>query len=214
MIAGETAPQGIYDPSVEYEEDGIGWMSYSAVTAGNNACVETNLAKTTNHGETWVFVSSINPCNDDSVVEDGETMAGRWRYEVATILHDPKLSPDGSKAAFLRRVKQGPFFHVVVVDVNMKEGKDLSAGYSPESARVFFDGPPEWSSDGELLIFPRILADANTVVAGIHTIRPDGIGRETVPLPRNYVYGHTSSFPDEGSNDNTRIIFSATKTKD
>ena len=125
----------------------------------------------------------------------------------------PKLSPDGSEVAFLRRVKPGPFFHVVVVDVNTKEEKDLSAGYFPESARAFFDGPPEWSSDGELLIFPHILVDSNTAFAAVHTIRPDGSGRETVPLPSDYVYGHTFFFPEEGSDDNTRIIFSAFKTK-
>lgn len=88
-IIGETATAGIYDPSVEYGEDGIGWMAYSAVTGGKNACVDTHLAKTTNHGETWEFVSNINPCIDDSIVEEGETIEGKWRYEVASILYDP-----------------------------------------------------------------------------------------------------------------------------
>lgn len=88
-VIGETAPAGIYDPSVEYGEDGIGWMAYSGVTGGGNACVETHLAKTTNHGETWEFVSNINPCIDGSIVEGGETIEGKWRYEVASILYDP-----------------------------------------------------------------------------------------------------------------------------
>ncbi|MBW2046204.1 MAG: hypothetical protein JRI96_15200 [Deltaproteobacteria bacterium] len=88
-IIGDRAPAGIYDPSVEYGEDGIGWMAYSGVTGGENACVDTHLAKTTNHGETWEFTSNINPGFDDSILEEGQIIEGRWRYEVASILYDP-----------------------------------------------------------------------------------------------------------------------------
>ncbi|MFB0563300.1 MAG: hypothetical protein ACETWM_19030 [Candidatus Lokiarchaeia archaeon] len=125
--------------------------------------------------------------------------------------NDPKLSPDGSKVAFIRRVKKGPFFHVVVVDVNTKEERDFSAGYLPQEARAAADLPPEWSSDGKLLIFPHILADGKKALSQIHTIKPDGTGRKRVPLPRNYVYFHTSFFPGEGSGKDARIIFSARK---
>lgn len=128
--------------------------------------------------------------------------------------NDPKLSPDGSKVAFLRQVKEGAFFHAVIVDVNTKEEKDLSEGYLPEDVRAAFDGPPEWSSDGALLIFPHILVDKEKALSELHIIKPDGSGRGRVPLPREYVYFHTAFFPGEGSDENTRIIFSATKIKD
>ncbi len=108
-IIGETAPAGIYDPSVEYGEDGIGWMAYSAVTAGKNVCVATHLAKTTNHGKTWEFVSNINPCIDDSIVEEGETIEGRWRYEVASILYDPD-DPGREWKLFSHRFITKPFY--------------------------------------------------------------------------------------------------------
>ncbi len=127
--------------------------------------------------------------------------------------NDPKFSPDGSKVAFLRQVKEGAFFHAVIVDVNTKEEKDLSAGYLPENAIAAFDGPPEWSSDGELLIFPHILVDKEKALSELHIIKSDGSGRKKVPLPREYLYFHTAFFPDEGSDDNARIIFSAHKLK-
>ena len=89
-IIGEPSPAGIYDPSVEYGEDGIGWMAYSAIPwVGDNWCVETHLAKSNDHGKTWEFVSNVNPCFTDSIVEGGKLIKGKWRYEVATILHDP-----------------------------------------------------------------------------------------------------------------------------
>ncbi len=125
--------------------------------------------------------------------------------------NDPKLSPDGSKVAFIRRVKEGAFFHAVIVDTNTKKEKDLSVGYLPENVKVALDGPPEWSSNGELLIFPHFLIDEKIALAEMHTIKPDGTGRKRVPLPRNYVYFHTSFFPGEGSSSNARIIFSTKK---
>lgn len=125
--------------------------------------------------------------------------------------YDPKLSPDGSKVAFIRQVKEGPFFHVVVVDVNTKEERDFSSGYLPEEARAAADLPPEWSSDGELLIFPHILVDDKRALSEMHTINPDGSGRKRVPFPREYLYFHTSFFPGEGSSSDARIIFSTKK---
>ncbi len=125
--------------------------------------------------------------------------------------NDPKLSPDASKVAFMRKMKEGPFFHVVVVDVNTKEERDFSSGYLPQETRAAADFPPEWSSDGKLLIFSHILADEKKAVSEMHTIKPDGTGRKRVPLPRNYVYFHTSFFPGEGSGKEARIIFSTRK---
>ena len=37
FIEGEDAPNGIYDPSMEYGPDGVGWMAYSAVKAGKDS---------------------------------------------------------------------------------------------------------------------------------------------------------------------------------
>lgn len=67
------------------------------------------------------------------------------------------------------------------------------------------------SSDGELLIFPHFLIDEKMALAEMYMIKPDGSERKKLPLPKEYVYGNVAFFPDEGSDDNARIIFSATK---
>ena len=115
---------------------------------------------------------------------------------------DPKLSPDGSMVALSRHMSQD-VYHTVIVD--LKTGKE----------RVISEGPvcdvmPEWSSDSKLLIFWH--ADRKNVRnSGLYTIRPDGTERKKVPLPSGYFYIMPAFFPDEGSSQQTRIIFSAKK---
>ncbi|OGS22406.1 MAG: hypothetical protein A2252_02350 [Elusimicrobia bacterium RIFOXYA2_FULL_39_19] len=89
-IVGETvgSVNGIFDPSIEYDQSGtIGWMSYSPVQWP--AFVHTHLAKTTDYGQTWVFVSSVNPSVAGTVVSGTITTNGVWRNEVSTLVHDP-----------------------------------------------------------------------------------------------------------------------------
>ena len=125
--------------------------------------------------------------------------------------NDPKLSPDTSKVAFMRKMKEGVFWHSLVVDVETKEIKDLSSGYLPENARAAIEAVPSWSSDGELLIFDHIVVHNLRFVNEIHTMRSDGSQRKRIPLPKKYGYFHPSFFPGEGSSSDARIIFSARK---
>lgn len=86
-ITGETAANGVYDPSLEYDND-TGWMAYSAVEAPKY--VHTQLAKSTDHGKTWVHVSTINKAVDSTIVMDGKKIEGVWRHEVPTLVYDPE----------------------------------------------------------------------------------------------------------------------------
>jgi Tol biopolymer transport system component len=115
---------------------------------------------------------------------------------------DPKLSPDGATVAVMRRMGQDNW-HIVLVDVGGGKEVDLSP---PESV----DGVPEWSSDGQLLIFWYV--DPNDLrSSGLYTVRADGRGRQRVPLTHGYFYTMPAFFPSEGSQPGTRIIFSGRK---
>jgi len=86
-ILGETAPNGIYDPSIEYEDAETGWMAYSTVAFPEY--VHTHLAKSIDHGKTWTYVMTINQAVNGSVTYNGTELKGAWRHEVPTLVHDP-----------------------------------------------------------------------------------------------------------------------------
>lgn len=111
---------------------------------------------------------------------------------------DPKLSPDGTKVAFMR-IDGGNSWTVMVLDLASGEEKLLTP-----------DGPmewlPTWASDSTLLLYVHIDID-NLQEIGLYTTSPDGANRNIVPLPRGFLYGHSSFFPGDGSSDSARIIF-------
>jgi len=88
-VVGETASTGIYDPSIEYTQDGsTGYMVY---TACDNwpLYLHTHLAKTTDQGQTWTFVQRINESIAEIVDVYGTTHTGIWHNETSTLIHDP-----------------------------------------------------------------------------------------------------------------------------
>ena len=90
-IVGEDSFSGVYDPSVEYGDDGVGWLVYSA---NNNSLdgfyhLETHLAKSLDHGKTWTKVGAVNNTYDKVLVINGKVIDGFYREETATLLFDP-----------------------------------------------------------------------------------------------------------------------------
>jgi len=85
-IIGETAKNGVGDPSIEYDNNGIGWMSYSGA---EDKKVHTHLAKSLDNGKTWTFIQEINHAEDDVITLDGKQIDGGWHNEVSTLVHDP-----------------------------------------------------------------------------------------------------------------------------
>ena len=116
--------------------------------------------------------------------------------------YDPRLSPDGSRVAFMRYFGKANW-HMIVADVETGEERDLSP---PKSV----DSVPNWSSDGKVLIFWH--ADPKDLPkTGLYTVKPDGTERKMIPLPRGFLHKSPDFFPGEGSSGQTRIIFAATK---
>lgn len=88
-IIGESASSGVFDPSLEYNEDGtIGWMTYSPVEKWPKD-VSTGIAKTTDNGKTWEKVIEVNTGEDGAILDNDMTIEGTWRNEVSTLIHDP-----------------------------------------------------------------------------------------------------------------------------
>ena len=97
-IVGETANKGVYDPAIEYNRDGsVGWLVYSALESPDDRrnllpvpkTIATHLAKSTDNGKTWEFISELNPSAEATVTINGKTIKGVWWNEVPTLVHDP-----------------------------------------------------------------------------------------------------------------------------
>lgn len=89
-IRNEDAPNGIYDPSLEFAADGTGWLAYSAVYGGPQAEIRTRIARSDDRGRTWTRVADANvPEAVTARMPDGSQTVGKWWHEVPTLVHDP-----------------------------------------------------------------------------------------------------------------------------
>ena len=115
---------------------------------------------------------------------------------------DPKLSPDGSKVAFMR-IDGGDSWRVMVLDL----GTGAERLLTPKGVMHWL---PTWSSDGRLLLYVHV-DRSNLKETGLYTMTPNGEHRKMIPLPRGYFYGNSNFFPGDGSTESARIIFTGTK---
>ena len=100
-IIGEEHGNGIFDLSVEYGDDGVGWLVYSKITSPKY--VETQLAKSTDHGKTWKYVRALNESIEELFTKDLKSFNGVWRYETPTLLYDPTDTPERRWKLFVQR---------------------------------------------------------------------------------------------------------------
>ena len=93
-VLENVSANGIFDPSVEYDASGAtGWLTYSAVYGDVTpwgANVETRIARSDDHGATWIYEQVVNPSTAGSLTPiQGPTIDGVWNAEVSTLVHDP-----------------------------------------------------------------------------------------------------------------------------
>jgi len=100
-IVGDEPRNGFFDLSIEYGDDGIGWLAYSRVDAPEY--VETHLAKSADRGKTWKYAVVLNRSSVGAVVIDEGTQKGVWRYETPTLLFDPEDVPARRWKLFVHR---------------------------------------------------------------------------------------------------------------
>jgi Tol biopolymer transport system component len=117
---------------------------------------------------------------------------------------DPKLSPDGTKLAFMRAYG-GTSWRVMTLDRKTGQERTLTR----DSGVI--EGLPTWSSDGKLLLYRHI--DLKKLQeTGLYTMTPDGDDRKMVPLPRGFLYNHGTFFPgaEGAAGPRARIIYTGT----
>lgn len=105
-IAGDNPKSGLFDISVEYDNAGIGWMSYSRVEIPRY--VETKIAKSTDQGKTWRYVSTVNKSHEGFYKDNDEKLNGVWRSETSSLLFDPTDTPSRRWKIFSQRYPTKP----------------------------------------------------------------------------------------------------------
>jgi hypothetical protein len=100
-VAKAVVKNGFFDTSIEYGDDGVGWLAYSRVEVPK--FVETNLAKTTDEGRSWTHVATVNESTEGSLEDGGKTIKGVWRSETPSLLFDRRDSPERRWKLFSQR---------------------------------------------------------------------------------------------------------------
>jgi len=101
-IHNENHKNGIYDISIEYGGQGIGWMAYSRVELPKY--VETHIAKSHDNGKTWRYVMKVNT-SEDGIDKKKPRV---WRSETPTLLYDPTDSTSRQWKLFSHRYPAKP----------------------------------------------------------------------------------------------------------
>ena len=127
--------------------------------------------------------------------------------------NDPKISPDGTKVAFMRQAPSsgvnGFGWHIFVVPVATALSEvDISYSYLGSNT-LKNDVLPEWV-DNTTLIFSTIeIVSGSDITKNIYTMRSDGTQRAKITLPDGFRYSDV--FPYVDSSGKKRMILSAEK---
>ncbi len=100
-IIGDPLKNGIFDVSVEYGKDGVGWLAYSRVELPKY--VSTHLARSMDQGKTWHYVKTVNKSFDHNLKVRRRNVPGVWRYETPSLLYDPDDIPARRWKLFVQR---------------------------------------------------------------------------------------------------------------
>ena len=127
--------------------------------------------------------------------------------------NDPKISPDGTKVAFMRQAQSsglnGFGWHIFVVPVATPLSEvDISYSYLGSNT-LKNDVLPEWV-DNTTLIFSTIeIVSASDITKNVYTMKSDGTQRAKITLPDGFRYSDV--FPYVDSSGKKRMILSAEK---
>lgn len=127
--------------------------------------------------------------------------------------NDPKVSPDGTRVAFMRRAPSsganGFGWHIFVVPVASPLAEvDISYGALGADLRRN-DALPEWIDNNRLLFSTIEVTSATQYAKHVYTMNADGSARTRVPLPEEFRYADVFPFIDAGGTP--RMILSAEK---
>ncbi len=127
--------------------------------------------------------------------------------------NDPKISPDGTKVAFMRQAPasgaDGFGYHIFVVPV-ASPLNEVDISYAAIGADILKnDVLPEWI-DNNTLVFSTIeILSATEFVKEVYTMKSDGSLRTKIPLPSGFKYSDVYPFVDGSGKQ--RLVISAEK---
>lgn len=149
-IIGDPIRNGIFDASVEYSPDGIGWLVYSRVALPKY--VSTHLARSLDQGRSWAYVAAINTSRDDTITVDGVAVSGAWRYETPTLVYDPEDASDRQWKLYVERYFSVPP-HEPGDNIHSRGWIEVKYAHRPDgqwSKAVRLFGPPASGSSIDL----------------------------------------------------------------
>ena len=91
-LSGLKKKNGLFDVSLEYGEDGVGWMAVSRVRIPK--FVDTHIARSLDNGLTWTYVTSVGGSQEGVLNVGGAAKQGAWRDETPSLLYDPGDIPE------------------------------------------------------------------------------------------------------------------------
>ena len=91
-FSGLQKKSGLFDISLEYGPDGVGWMAVSRVQIPK--FVDTHIARSLDNGRTWSYVTSVGESREGTLTVNGAQKQGAWRDETPSLLHDPDDGPE------------------------------------------------------------------------------------------------------------------------
>ncbi len=96
-IRSENVLQGLFDPTVEYQDEKTGWLAYSAIDVSDESVeplVSVNISHTHSGGKRFNLSHTVFDSKFDSLSEliDGEedVRVGVWRYEMPALVYTPE----------------------------------------------------------------------------------------------------------------------------
>lgn len=115
---------------------------------------------------------------------------------------NPKLSPDGTKVAFTRHLGNGRF-NMIVRDLDT--GKETN--YSKQKSVDMVGG---WSNDGKQIVYYHGDQDSDRNL-GLFIVNYSTGYKQSIPVPEKMFCKTPTFFPDEGSDSDTKLIYSGKK---
>lgn len=127
--------------------------------------------------------------------------------------NDPKISPDGTKVAFMRRAQSSGVnkfgWHIFIVPI-ASPLNEVDISYSSLGSDTNKnDVLPEWISDTKLIFSTIEIVSSTQFEKNVYTMNVDGSNRTKVLLPEGFRYADVFPFVD--SSGKSRMILSAEK---
>lgn len=128
--------------------------------------------------------------------------------------NDPKISPDGTKVAFMRRAPasgaiNGFGWHIFVVPVASLLG-EIDISHAALGSDLYKnDVLPEWIDNNKIIFSTIEIVSQDNYSKNVYTMNADGSGRTKIDLPDGFRYADVFPFTDE--NGTSRMILSAEK---